>query len=178
VIIGAVLPGTTLPGTTLPATILPATTTDSLALNSAPVGADAVSNPQSSGGVRRGEDGEDEAGRQNVGIHSIVTQDFSTAKPVEGPITGLGVAQITNAAATDNTGTSTDARDRETAPPVTKNVTKFEPRRPSSDAGHRDGLAGAVNAGLDQLRSSLSPKKPSGAASDGSEAGESGASGG
>jgi hypothetical protein len=163
VIIGAVLPGTTLPDT-----ILPATTTDSLALNSAPVGADAVTNLESSGGDRRGEDGEDQAGRQNVGIHSILKR----------PITGLGVAQITNAAATDDTGTSTDALDREKAPPVTKDGTKFEPRRPSSDAGHRDGLAGAVNAGLGQLRSSLSPKKPSGAASDGSEAGESGASGG
>jgi hypothetical protein len=154
--------------------ILPSTTTDSLALNSAPVGADAVTNLESSGGDRRIGAREDEGGRQNLGIHSNLTQDFSTAKPVE----GLGIAQITNAAATGDTGPSTDALDGEKAPPVSKDGKKFEPRRPSSDAGRRGGLAGAVNAGLDQLRSSLSPKKPSGAASDGSEAGESGASGG
>jgi hypothetical protein len=166
------LPPIGLPPIGLPP-IVPSTTTDSLALNSAPVGADAVTNLESSGGVRRIGAREDEGGRQNLGIHSNLAQDFSTAKPVE----GLGIAQITNVAATGDTGPSTDALDGEKTPPVSKDGKKFEPRRPSSDAGRRGGLAGAVNAGLDQLRSSLSPKKPSGAASDGSEAGESGASG-
>jgi hypothetical protein len=169
VIIGA---STTFPG------IFPATTTDSLALNSAPVGADAVTNPESSGGDRGGEAREDEAGRQNVGIHSIVTGDLSTAKPVKGPIAGLGITQITNAAAADNTGTSTDALDGEKTPPVTKDGTKFEPRRTGSDAGRQGGVAGAVNAGLDRLRSSLSPKKPSVADDGGSKAGESATSDG
>ncbi len=118
-------------------------------------------------------------GRQNGGVSSTVTPDSSAAETVEGQsvpkepvapfkLNRLGIAQKTgaatvdrNAATNDDAATSTDVLDHQTKPPVTNDGKKFEPRRLGENTGPRNGLAAAVKSGLDQIRSSLSPKKPS-----------------
>jgi hypothetical protein len=124
-------------------------TTDPLSQNSSPMDVNASPRLQSSG-----------AHKNAAGRHSKVVDD-------------LGIAQATNAAGTEDAAPSTDALDHQTKPAATKDGKKFELRRLGDNPAPRGGLAAAVNAGLDQLRSSLSPKKPSGADNGGSEAGES-----
>ncbi len=127
------------------------TTTDSLAQNPAAADVNASSLLQSSGA------------RQNA--------DGRYSKVVD----GLGIAKITNAATTDNAATSTDTPDHQSKPAATTDGKKFEPRRLGDNAGPWGGLASDVKSGLDQLRSSLSPKKRSVADNGGSRASESGA---
>jgi hypothetical protein len=117
------------------------------------------------------------AGKQKSDVTSTAVVESSTVESVGGPsalkepeasseLNKRDIVKKTDATTTDDEATSTEVLDHQTKPPVTNDGKKFEPRRISEKAGPRNGFAAAVKSGLDQLRSSLSPKKSSKADND------------